>query len=102
VETEKKTRKDRTMKKPEIIQDFNKFMRGADRADQILHYSPCCRKTMEWTKKFVFFMLHMAALNIFILLKKYTTNQKQKDKVMLSRTSYLTVEEGEDDRDSMG
>jgi len=49
-----------------------------DRADQILHYSPCCRKTMKWTKKFVFFMLHMADLNIFILLKKIHHKPKAK------------------------
>jgi hypothetical protein len=32
VETEKK-RNGETMKKPEIIQDYKKFMRGVDRAD---------------------------------------------------------------------
>ena len=108
VETEKKNRKDRTMKKPEIIQDFNKFMRGAGRADQILHYSPCCRKTMKWTKKFVFFMLHMAALNIFIL-KKIHANQKQKGKscafkdfILDCVQKMMAPEKEEDERDSMG
>jgi len=66
------------MKKPEVIQDYNKFMRDVDRADQILHYSPCCRKTMKWTKKFVFFILHMTALNSFILLKKIHHKPKAK------------------------
>jgi len=33
VETEKKNRKDSTMKKPEIIQDYKRFMQGADRKD---------------------------------------------------------------------
>jgi hypothetical protein len=39
--------KSEKMKKPEIIQDYNKFMRGMERADQILHCYPCCRKTMN-------------------------------------------------------
>jgi len=47
VETEKKNGKGETMKKPEIIQDYNKFMRGMGRADQILLCYPSCRKTMK-------------------------------------------------------
>jgi hypothetical protein len=45
VETEKKNRKCETTKKPEI--NTIKFMRGVDRADQIMHYHPCYRKTSE-------------------------------------------------------
>lgn len=55
-------------------------MRGVDRADQILHYHPCYRKTVKWTKKFAFFSIHIAALNSSILFKKYTTNPNQKGK----------------------
>lgn len=91
VETEMKNRKDRTMKKLEIIQDYNRFMQVVDRADQILHHFPCCRKTMKWTKKFVFSVLHMAALNNFILLKKTPQTEIKRAKAMLLRTSYLTV-----------
>jgi hypothetical protein len=53
--TEKKKRKGETMKKPEVIKDHNKFMRGVRRADQILHYYTCFEKTAKWTKKCVFF-----------------------------------------------
>jgi hypothetical protein len=55
-------------------------MRGVDRADQILHYRPCCRKTVQWTKKLASFSLHMAALKSSKLLKKYITNPNQKGK----------------------
>jgi hypothetical protein len=77
---EKGNGKGETMKKLARIQEYNKFMLGMHRADQILHYYPCCRKIVKWTKKFVFFMLHLAALNRLILFKKYTTNQNQKGK----------------------
>lgn len=50
-----------------------------DRADQIFQHYPYYRKTVKWTKKSVFFFLHMAALNSF-MLKKHATNQKQKGK----------------------
>jgi hypothetical protein len=48
------------------------------RANQMLHYYPCSRKTVKWTKKLVFFLLHMATLNSFILFKKNTTKGKYK------------------------
>jgi hypothetical protein len=79
VETEKNS-KDETMKKPEIIQDYNNFMHSVDRADQILQYCPFCMKTMKWTKKSLLLLLHMAALNSFILSNNYTTNEIQKHK----------------------
>ncbi|PNF23477.1 hypothetical protein B7P43_G07725 [Cryptotermes secundus] len=66
------------MCRPEVIGEYNKHMRGVDRADQMLHYYPCSRKTVKWTKKLVFFLLQMAALNSFILFKKYTTTEKYK------------------------
>ena len=84
--TEKKKRKGETMTKQEVIQDYNKFMRGVNRANQILHYYTCFGKTAKWTKKCAFFLLYVAAQNSFVLFKKYTTHQNQKGKVMLSST----------------
>jgi hypothetical protein len=80
VETEKKNRWVATVKKPEVTEDFNKCIHAIDSAHQILHYHPCCRKTVKWSKKFLFFLLLMAALNSFVLLKKYTTNQNHNGK----------------------
>jgi hypothetical protein len=67
-------------KKPEIIQDCNKIMLGVEGAEQILHYCPCCKITMKWFKKFLFFALQLSSLNSFIFFKNYTTNQIQKCK----------------------
>ncbi|PNF23441.1 hypothetical protein B7P43_G09117 [Cryptotermes secundus] len=78
VESAKTNRKGEKICRPEVIGDYNKHMRGVDRADQMLHYYPCSRKTVKWTKKLVFFLLQMAALNSFILFKKYTTTEKYK------------------------
>ena len=77
VEIEKRNEKGKTTKKLEIIQDYNKFTVGVDEAEQILHYCPCCRITMKWTKKSVFFMLHLSALKSFIFKK---VHHKQKSK----------------------
>jgi hypothetical protein len=51
VETENKNQKGENVK-PEIIDGYNKFMRGMHRADQILHYYPCSRLPMKWLEGF--------------------------------------------------
>jgi hypothetical protein len=78
-----------------------------DRADQMLNYYPCCRKTVKWTKKLVSFLLHIAALNSFILFKKYTTNQNEegngyafKDFILEFVQKITEQEEREDEKDS--
>ncbi|PNF20206.1 hypothetical protein B7P43_G16196 [Cryptotermes secundus] len=78
VESAKMNRKGGKICRPKVIGDSNKHMRGLNRADQMLRYYPCSRKTVKWTKKLVFFLLQMAALNSFILFKKYTTTEKYK------------------------
>ena len=78
VDTGKKDKKGESIRKPEAIHDYNKYMRDVDKTDQMLHYYPCCKKTVKWTKKFVLFLLQMAALNSFLLLKKFTKNDKQR------------------------
>jgi hypothetical protein len=107
VETEKKNRKGETLKNPEVTEDYSKFTRGVDRADQILHYYPRWRETVQWTKNFVLFLLHMAAPNSFILLKKFTTNQNQKGKgyafkyfILDSVRKMIEPEEREEENDS--
>jgi hypothetical protein len=47
--------KSEKLKKLEIIQDYNKFMRGMDRADQIFHCYPCCRKTVNGLRILFYF-----------------------------------------------
>ncbi|PNF39390.1 hypothetical protein B7P43_G13220 [Cryptotermes secundus] len=74
----KTNRKGEKICRPEVIGDHNKHMRWVDRANQMLHYHSCSRKTVKWTKKLAFFLLQMAALNSFILFKKNTTNEKYK------------------------
>jgi hypothetical protein len=62
---------------------------------------------MKWSKKFVFFLLHMATLNNFILFKKYTTHPNPKGKgyafkdFILDCTEKMTEpQEREDKKDS--
>jgi len=39
------------IKKPYAVVQYNKFMKGVDRADQYLSYYSVLRKTVKWSKK---------------------------------------------------
>ena len=46
------------IKKPYAIVQFNKFMKGVDRADQYLSYYSILRKSVKWSKKVVLYLLN--------------------------------------------
>jgi hypothetical protein len=75
VETEKKNWKGATVKKPEIIPECKKFMRGVDKEYQILHFYPCCGKTMKCVKKFLFFLATHGCPKQFHVVQKIITPQ---------------------------
>jgi len=50
--TRRKDRKtNKEIKKPYAVVQYNKFMKGVDRADQYLSYYSVLRKTVKWSKK---------------------------------------------------
>lgn len=55
--------------KPESVLDYNKYMSGVDKADQMIKYFPWVRGTMKWTVKFVFYLLQIAMYNAHCLYK---------------------------------
>lgn len=68
VDTTKKCRKtNSTIKKPASILDYNKYMKGVDRADQFLCYYPIYRKTIKWSKKVALYLFNYALYNAFVL-----------------------------------
>uniref|UniRef100_A0A1B6MK50 PiggyBac transposable element-derived protein domain-containing protein n=1 Tax=Graphocephala atropunctata TaxID=36148 RepID=A0A1B6MK50_9HEMI len=65
------TRRNKTVKKPLAISQYNVYMSGVDRADQLLPYYPCERKTLRWYKKIMIHIIHMMLLNAHNLHNKY-------------------------------
>ncbi|XP_046666746.1 piggyBac transposable element-derived protein 4-like [Homalodisca vitripennis] len=60
--------------KPLPIVKYNTFMKGVDRADQMLAYYPCERKTLRWYKKIFVHIMQMALVNA---LKLYNLSNPQ-------------------------
>lgn len=58
-------RSDRPIQKPDSIINYNKYMKGVDRADQYLSYYSIFRKTKKWTKRVAMFFINCALFNSF-------------------------------------
>ncbi len=52
--------------KPEAIVQYNKYMGGVDRADQLLSYYGFGHRTVQWWRRAFFFLLDMAVVNGYI------------------------------------
>ncbi|XP_017792101.1 PREDICTED: piggyBac transposable element-derived protein 4-like [Habropoda laboriosa] len=53
--------------KPNALIDYNKYMKGVDRADQYLSYYSILRQTTKWTKKVAMYLINCALLNSFVV-----------------------------------
>lgn len=57
--------------KPIEIAKYNEFMSGVDRADQMISYYSCPRKSAKWYKKVIFHLLDVAVWNSFYIYKQH-------------------------------
>lgn len=56
--------------KPLPIVQYNHFMKGVDRADQMMAYYPCERKTLRWYKKIFVHVIQMLLSNAHYLFNE--------------------------------
>ena len=55
------------IEKPLSITEYNKYMGGVDRADQLLSYYGYSHRTIKWWKRAFFFLFDMAVVNAYLL-----------------------------------
>lgn len=70
------TRRGEEKEKPIPILEYNKYMGGIDRQDQMNAYYPCERKTLRWYKKLGIHIIHLLFINAHFLYRKFGTNRK--------------------------
>ena len=63
VQTDRLNRRQEQVQKPDCILDYNKYMCGIDRSDQLASYYDPLRKTLKWYRKVVFHFLDIAMCN---------------------------------------
>jgi hypothetical protein len=71
------------IKKLYTLVQYNKFMKGIDRADQCLSYYSVLRKTVKWSKKVVLYLLNCVLSNAFFVYRTLKTKKKIKYKSFL-------------------
>jgi hypothetical protein len=62
--------------KLQVVHDYNKYMGGVDKNDEILANYKTVRKTMKWTKKVAFHFIEEAIFNALILWKKNGNHER--------------------------
>lgn len=71
--------RENTVRKPQPIFKYNAHMSGVDRADQMLSYNSCQRKTLRWYKKIFVHVLQMLLLNAHKLFNNHYPTQSLYD-----------------------
>ena len=59
-----------TIIKPKSVVEYNKYMAGIDKADQMRSYCNISRKSVKWSKKMALYLINCALINAYILYKK--------------------------------
>jgi hypothetical protein len=60
--------------KPSMVVNYNKYMGGVDRSDQMISYTNSIVKSFNWWKKVIFHVLAIAVLDAYILFKSQNPN----------------------------
>ena len=54
------------VRKPVVVEEYNRFMGGVDRSDQLLSYYGFSHRTVKWWRRAMFHLLDMAVVNAYI------------------------------------
>jgi hypothetical protein len=84
------------IKKHYAVGQYNKFMKGVDRADQYLNFYSVLRKTVKWLKKVVLYLLNYALFNAFYVYRTVNTNKKVKYSNFLHEVGRSWISEVQD------
>ena len=69
----------RNVECPPLLPDYQSFMRGIDRGDQLMGYYNVGRRSKKWWKRVFAYLLEVSVLNAYILQKTSTMCGKEQD-----------------------
>jgi hypothetical protein len=71
------------VQKPKAVIDYNKFMSGVDRIDQMISYYPTVRKTLKWFKKLFWWLVELCIHNGQVILNHNLVAAGMRKKTLL-------------------
>jgi hypothetical protein len=63
----------RKLRKPVVVEQYNKYMGGVDRSNQLLSYYGFSHRTVKWWKRAAFHLIDMAIVNAYIMKTEQLT-----------------------------
>ena len=60
------------VRKPVMVEEYNKFIGGVDKSDQLLLYYGFSHRTVKWWRRAFFHLLDLAIVNAYILYSNST------------------------------
>ena len=64
------TRRGELKEKPTVVVDYNEFMLGVDKLDQLMSYYSFLHKSVKWWRKIFFWLLEVVVINSYIIYKE--------------------------------
>jgi len=64
---------------PPCLPDYQAYMRGVDRGDQLIGYYNLGRRSTKWWKRVFYYIVEVAALNAYVLDKHAHTGRNKRD-----------------------
>jgi len=77
MDSSKVNRRGEHVKKPDCVIDYNQYMCGVDRMDQLISYYTPLRKMLKWYRKVVLQYLDIAVVNAYLLYTKLGGTRRQ-------------------------
>ena len=66
-----------SQRKPQVVDQYNKYMLGVDRLDQRMSYYHFVRKSVKWWRKVFFWIMEVAMVNAYITYTQHTNIQRK-------------------------
>ena len=70
INTRKRDRHSNVVRKLQLVDDYNKYMGGVDRNDEMIGTYSCRQKSMKWTKKVAFHFITEGLLKLTFYMQR--------------------------------
>ena len=61
-----------------MVADYNKFMLGVDKLDQLMAYYSFLHKSVKWWRKVFFWLLEVVVINSYIIFKELCRRRRKR------------------------